>query len=261
MELNKKQLVETLSRGRNSAKKLQNLLRQKLNDDGLVSVDDLVSEISQSFYCGLLVLNSCDSGELSRVPVSAHLSSACTGNTRRKTPAPNVKGRRGGYKRRKTMDSRTVVSDTIEDGYAWRKYGQKEIMNSNFPRCYFRCTHKQVHGCKALKQVQRFEDDSHMFHIMYFGQHTCQSPNAPSSPEGHDLDSKNFNHHNNLLNCPLTITNNHTAPCLKQEELSNKVSSPTSAQSSSSLDLLWKEILLNEYECFKNDISFDDIIC
>ena len=35
------------------------------------------------------------------------------------------------------MESRVKVSDTPEDGYQWRKYGQKEILNSKFPRLTF----------------------------------------------------------------------------------------------------------------------------
>ncbi|KAI7749302.1 hypothetical protein M8C21_023637, partial [Ambrosia artemisiifolia] len=256
MDMKKKELVETLTKGRNSAKKLQDILRHhKDNDDGLVCVDDLVTEISQSFYGGLLVLNSSNSGEVSRVPVSTHLSSACLGNQRPevytgKTPKPAVKGRRGCYKRRKTEDSRMKVSETIEDGYAWRKYGQKEILNSNFPRCYFRCTHKQVHGCKALKQVQKLEDGSNMFHIIYFGHHTCPCPPPTTSPHhggGLELDCKNSENDHNLSNSPSSVTKNHIDPYAKEEDLSNKVSS-----TGSSSPLVWKEILLNEFECFKN---------
>ncbi|MFS8013232.1 putative transcription factor WRKY family [Helianthus anomalus] len=259
MDINKEELVETLTRGRNSAKKLQNLLTQKVNDDGLASVDDLVTEIAQSFYGGLLVLNSSNSGEVSRVPVSSHaISSACSGDQRPevhsgKTPASVAKGRRGCYKRRRTIDSRMEVSESIEDGYAWRKYGQKEILNSDFPRCYFRCTQKQVYGCKALKQVQKLEDGSNMFHIIYFGHHTCPPPNNTSShPKNHSLP-----------NSPSTITKSHIDPSAKEDDLTNKVSSASGAQSCPAL--VWKEILLDEFECFKNDgslsdMSFDDIV-
>ena len=38
------------------------------------------------------------------------------------------------------------------DGYRWRKYGQKAIAASAFPRSYYRCSHN---GCTAKKQVQR----------------------------------------------------------------------------------------------------------
>ncbi|KAJ0471014.1 putative transcription factor WRKY family [Helianthus annuus] len=271
MDINKKELVETLTKGRNSAKKLQNLLTQKVNDDGLASVDDLVTEISQSFYGGLLVLNSSNSGEVSRVPVSSHaISSACSGDQipevhTGKTPASVAKGRRGGYKRRKIVGSRMEVSETIEDGYAWRKYGQKEILNSDFPRCYFRCTHKQVYGCKALKQVQKLKDGSNMFQIIYFGHHTCPPPNITSSHprRGLDLDCKNSKNHHSLPNNPSTITKSHIDPSAKQDDLTNKVSSVNGAQSCPAL--VWKEILLDEFECFKNDgslsdMSFDDIV-
>ncbi|MFS7910266.1 putative transcription factor WRKY family [Helianthus anomalus] len=57
-----------------------------------------------------------------------------------------------------------------DDGYVWRKYGQKEILGSKFPRC----AHKFTTGCKALKQVQRLEDDgSDKYHITYIDHHAC----------------------------------------------------------------------------------------
>lgn len=35
---------------------------------------------------------------------------------------------------RKTSQSRTVISPTTEDGHAWRKYGQKDILHAKYPR-------------------------------------------------------------------------------------------------------------------------------
>ncbi|KAA8533963.1 hypothetical protein F0562_031480 [Nyssa sinensis] len=87
---------------------------------------------------------------------------------------PELKDRRGCYKRRKSSDSRIKVSPTMEDGYAWRKYGQKAILNAKYPRCYFRCTHKNDQGCGALKQVQIITEDPIMYQITYFGHHTCK---------------------------------------------------------------------------------------
>ena len=42
------------------------------------------------------------------------------------------------------MTSQVVVSDTdyVDDGYRWRKYGQKQVRNHVFPRSYYRCTHQ-----------------------------------------------------------------------------------------------------------------------
>ncbi|CAK9133682.1 unnamed protein product [Ilex paraguariensis] len=70
-----------------------------------------------------------------------------------------------------------------EDGYTWRKYGQKEILGSRFPRSYYRCTHQKLYQCPAKKQVQRLDDDPYTFEVMYRGDHTCiMSSTAPSAP-------------------------------------------------------------------------------
>ncbi|KAF3433262.1 hypothetical protein FNV43_RR24364 [Rhamnella rubrinervis] len=68
-----------------------------------------------------------------------------------------------------------------EDGFTWRKYGQKEIMGSRFPRGYFRCTHQKLYQCPAKKQVQRLDDDPYTYEVKYRGDHTCHmSATAPS---------------------------------------------------------------------------------
>ncbi|WOL16327.1 hypothetical protein Cni_G25114 [Canna indica] len=66
-----------------------------------------------------------------------------------------------------------------DDGYAWKKYGQKEILNSKFPRSYYHCSHKYHYGCEAKKQVQRLDDDPWTLEVSYRGTHTCQSSLAP----------------------------------------------------------------------------------
>ncbi|KAH6762887.1 hypothetical protein C2S52_020320 [Perilla frutescens var. hirtella] len=70
-----------------------------------------------------------------------------------------------------------------EDGYTWRKYGQKEILGTKYPRSYYRCTHQKFYECPAKKQVQRLDDDPYMFEVTYRGTHTCHmSSTAPSAP-------------------------------------------------------------------------------
>lgn len=82
---------------------------------------------------------------------------------------------RGGYRRRyHPFASATTRSNSLDDGHAWRKYGQKEIYSSKFPRSYFRCTHKYDQDCKATRQVQRSEEDPSLFVITYFGEHSCR---------------------------------------------------------------------------------------
>ncbi|KAL8111506.1 putative WRKY transcription factor 30 [Apium graveolens] len=70
----------------------------------------------------------------------------------------------------------------LDDGYSWRKYGQKDILGAAFPRAYYRCTHRHTQGCLATKQVQQSDEDQSIFHITCKGRHTCsqatQSPNT-----------------------------------------------------------------------------------
>ncbi|XP_013640097.2 WRKY transcription factor 55-like isoform X2 [Brassica napus] len=57
-----------------------------------------------------------------------------------------------------------------DDNYVWRKYGQKEILGSRYPRC----NHQKVYKCPAKKQVQRLDEDPYMLRVTYRSSHTCQ---------------------------------------------------------------------------------------
>ncbi|KAJ0989320.1 hypothetical protein J5N97_007676 [Dioscorea zingiberensis] len=61
----------------------------------------------------------------------------------------------------------------LDDGYSWRKYGQKDILGAVYPRGYYRCTHRITKGCLATKQVQRSDMDPTIFDVIYRGEHTC----------------------------------------------------------------------------------------
>ncbi|XP_010507912.1 PREDICTED: probable WRKY transcription factor 23 [Camelina sativa] len=63
--------------------------------------------------------------------------------------------------------------DHLEDGYRWRKYGQKAVKNSPFPRGYYRCT---TASCNVKKRVERSFRDPSTVVTTYEGQHTHISP-------------------------------------------------------------------------------------
>ncbi|KAL5996487.1 WRKY transcription factor [Asimina triloba] len=63
--------------------------------------------------------------------------------------------------------------DHLEDGYRWRKYGQKAVKNSPFPRSYYRCTSTM---CGVKKRVERSSEDPSIVVTTYEGQHTHPSP-------------------------------------------------------------------------------------
>ncbi|EOY22527.1 hypothetical protein QUC31_007779 [Theobroma cacao] len=75
---------------------------------------------------------------------------------------------KGMRKHKYAFQTRSQV-DILDDGYRWRKYGQKTVKNSKFPRSYYRCTHKE---CNVKKQVQRSSKDDEIVVTTYEGIHT-----------------------------------------------------------------------------------------
>uniref|UniRef100_A0A453PBU9 WRKY domain-containing protein n=1 Tax=Aegilops tauschii subsp. strangulata TaxID=200361 RepID=A0A453PBU9_AEGTS len=60
------------------------------------------------------------------------------------------------------------------DLWAWRKYGQKPIKGSPYPRGYYRCSSSK--GCPARKQVERSRTDPNMLVITYTSEHNHPWP-------------------------------------------------------------------------------------
>lgn len=96
--------------------------------------------------------------------------------------------RKSNEKWKKQVEVRDMgFEEALDDGYSWRKYGQKDILGAKHPRGYYKCTYRQLQGCLATKQVQRSNDDPNIFNMTYHGSHTCHpgtdtSPPLPSSP-------------------------------------------------------------------------------
>ncbi|CAG7874366.1 unnamed protein product [Brassica rapa] len=59
-------------------------------------------------------------------------------------------------------------SDSLGDGFKWRKYGQKAVGGNAYPRSYYRCTSV---NCRARKRVERANDDPKAFITTYEGKH------------------------------------------------------------------------------------------
>ncbi|XP_062078642.1 probable WRKY transcription factor 70 [Humulus lupulus] len=215
----RRKVIHELVQGRDLANQLHSLLSRSDQNDS-VSAEDLVSKIMDSFTNTLFMLSTDnnsdqaaatahghgvgDNGDeiydddsrlqpsTSRIDHSLCLEGRKSEDSQESCRSTSVisstthlKDRRGSYKRRKTSHTmKRETSTLIDDGHAWRKYGQKVILNAKHPRNYFRCTHKFDQGCQATKQVQKIEDEPHqMYRTTYYGNHTCSSVSKLLAPE------------------------------------------------------------------------------
>ncbi|XP_019183198.1 PREDICTED: probable WRKY transcription factor 2 isoform X2 [Ipomoea nil] len=69
-------------------------------------------------------------------------------------------------------DPNAVGAPADDDGYNWRKYGQKQVKGSEYPRSYYKCTHP---NCPVKKKVER-SHEGHITEIIYKGAHNHQKP-------------------------------------------------------------------------------------
>uniref|UniRef100_A0A0V0I3Y5 Putative ovule protein n=1 Tax=Solanum chacoense TaxID=4108 RepID=A0A0V0I3Y5_SOLCH len=63
--------------------------------------------------------------------------------------------------------------DIVNDGYRWRKYGQKFVKGNPNPRSYYRCSSV---GCPAKKHVERSSHNPKSVITAYEGQHDHDIP-------------------------------------------------------------------------------------
>lgn len=75
-----------------------------------------------------------------------------------------------------------IVDKPANDGYNWRKYGQKQVKGSEYPRSYYKCTHT---NCPVKKKVER-SYDGQITEIIYKGQHNHPIPSkrTKDNPDG-----------------------------------------------------------------------------
>lgn len=85
-----------------------------------------------------------------------------------------------GIEEEQDMDARRLVLP--EDGYEWRKYGQKFIRNIGKFRSYFKC---QRSNCSAKKRAEWSASDPGTLRVVYEGVHTHGSPASESASSAH----------------------------------------------------------------------------
>lgn len=85
-----------------------------------------------------------------------------------------------------TCVDKSLFVGRLHDDFSWRKYSQKDILDSKFPRSYFRCLHRHTQGCDATKQMQRTDNDPLLVIVRYIGKHTCTQCKLPLAQPGQE---------------------------------------------------------------------------
>ncbi|KAK4728804.1 hypothetical protein R3W88_021792 [Solanum pinnatisectum] len=140
------------------------------------------------------------------------------------------------YKKRKNEQKRVVLQlkadDLSSDKWAWRKYGQKPIKGSPYPRSYYRCSSSK--GCLARKQVEQSCTETGTFIVTYTAEHNHSQPTRRNSLAG-TIKSKFPNSKNTI--------NSHKKNIVKDE----KNSSPHGS-TSNNLGFSPETLMIDEFQ-------------
>lgn len=112
-------------------------------------------------------------------PGSSTVSGEAASSCKPPTPETGGKVKKKGPKRIRQQRFAFMTKseiDHLEDGYRWRKYGQKAVKNSPFPRSYYRCTNSK---CTVKKRVERSSTDPTTVITTYEGQHCHHTVGFP----------------------------------------------------------------------------------
>lgn len=147
------------------------------------------------------------------------------------------------------------------DLWSWRKYGQKPIKGSPYPRGYYRCSTSK--GCSAKKQVERCKTDASLVIITYTSSHNHPDPDFPATklpkqpkidhpePEPEEIKEEivnedRFHYLRSPLGSPQDIIINQEEPealgfLVDEEPIMTTTISPSSLSSSSTTTLKSEE--------------------
>lgn len=118
--------------------------------------------------------------------------------------------------------SQTTASEkSNNDGYNWRKYGQKQVKASENPRSYYKCTHP---NCPVKKKVEKALIDGRVTEIVYKGEHNHPKPVSTRRNSGSTHPVRSYGDHR-LAVSDATPENSSASFGIEENEMSSQMSS------------------------------------
>ncbi|KAL6520746.1 Transcription factor [Orobanche hederae] len=152
------------------------------------------------------------------VSVGLHDASICSTTEELNQGGCFLTGIQGSSSDHKDSVSSVPLERTPDDGYNWRKYGQKLVKGSEFPRSYYKCTYP---NCEVKKIFER-SPSGHITEIMYKGSHDHPKPQV----------SRRHNHgallpiQEDKMDKDLSITGQEDKPHTNMEQNGSSMLSP-----------------------------------
>ncbi|MQL81064.1 hypothetical protein Taro_013523 [Colocasia esculenta] len=125
------------------------------------------------------------------------------------------------------------------DLWAWRKYGQKPIKGSPYPRSYYRCSSSK--GCPARKQVERSQTNPNMLVITYTSEHSHPWPTQRNALAG-TTRSTSQPAKNSSSSTPKSPSHDQNLPTTAKDESKEEAAAKPTTDTSASADV--QEVIL-----------------
>nr|XP_016461958.1 PREDICTED: probable WRKY transcription factor 3 [Nicotiana tabacum] len=133
-------------------------------------------QVSTEMASGLLLSNECDKIEdTATAAEEGHDNEPNMKRMKTAVEAPNLASSHKAVSESKIVVQTRSEVDILDDGFKWRKYGQKVVKGNHHPRSYYRCTYP---GCNVRKHVERASADPKAVITTYEGKHNHDIPIA-----------------------------------------------------------------------------------
>ncbi|KAL1552212.1 putative WRKY transcription factor 26 [Salvia divinorum] len=138
----------------------------------------------------------------------------CVESSRDETMTDDSKANNDYEQQQMTAAAAKDATKNSDDGFYWRKYGQKHVKGSEYPRSYYKCTSTK---CPVTKKVERSRE-GHVAEIVYKGHHNHPPPKQVPQPLPQAAGSLSLHNHDTSFNdFPDPLVSFSDSACFNEE--------------------------------------------